>query len=812
MTPIHETILEDEMRLSYIDYAMSVIIGRALPDVRDGLKPVQRRILFSMRELGLTPQKPFRKSATVVGDVIGKYHPHGDQAVYDALVRMAQDFALRYPLIEGQGNFGSIDGDPPAAYRYTEARLSKIAMEMLESLDEDTVDFVPNFDGRLKEPVVLPSKIPNLLLNGSSGIAVGMATNVPPHNLGEVIDALNALIDNPDITIDEIMNYIKGPDFPTGAIIMGRSGIKEAYETGRGKIIVRARVHIEEKKGGKKNIVVTEIPYQVTKTTIIEKIVQLVRNKKIDGIQDLRDESDRRGIRLVIELKKSADPEIVLNQLYKHTPLQDTFGAYLLVLVDGEPRILNIKELLQEFLKHRENVIRRRTQFRLKKAEERAHILEGFKKALDHIDEIIEIIKASENQKTAKENLIKRFEFTEVQAQAILDMRLGNLTRLDRNKIETEYEELIKQISWYKEILQNRKLLLEEIRKELMEIKKKYGDKRRTEISDEEVREFNIEELIPPEDVIVTATSRGYVKRTLIKNYKKQGRGGVGRSAINTYDDDFPVSILMSNNHDLLLIFTDRGRALAIKTYEIPEGSLQSKGRPLNNIANIGRDERIITAVPLKTFEDSRFVVLATKFGIIKKTKLVNFKNAGRRGIIAINLQEGDRVVDVVTTEGNDQLILAKSSGYAIRFKETELNEYSRYAKGVKGTTLKKGERVVSMVKVEPRKKVLTITENGYGKKFDPEEIRLTRRGAMGVRIQKITPKTGALKRVGMVDGRDDIILLTKAGSVIRLKSSEISSFSRYAMGVRLMKVKEQDKIVDAEIIPYEESLEEALF
>ncbi|HDL59932.1 MAG TPA: DNA gyrase subunit A [candidate division WOR-3 bacterium] len=812
MTPIHETILEDEMRLSYIDYAMSVIIGRALPDVRDGLKPVQRRILFSMRELGLTPQKPFRKSATVVGDVIGKYHPHGDQAVYDALVRMAQDFALRYPLIEGQGNFGSIDGDPPAAYRYTEARLSKIAMEMLESLDEDTVDFVPNFDGRLKEPVVLPSKIPNLLLNGSSGIAVGMATNVPPHNLGEVIDALNALIDNPDITIDEIMNYIKGPDFPTGAIIMGRSGIKEAYETGRGKIIVRARVHIEEKKGGKKSIVVTEIPYQVTKTTIIEKIVQLVRNKKIDGIQDLRDESDRRGIRLVIELKKSADPEIVLNQLYKHTPLQDTFGAYLLVLVDGEPRILNIKELLQEFLKHRENVIRRRTQFRLKKAEERAHILEGFKKALDHIDEIIEIIKASENQKTAKENLIKRFEFTEVQAQAILDMRLGNLTRLDRNKIETEYEELIKQISWYKEILQNRKLLLEEIRKELMEIKKKYGDKRRTEISDEEVREFNIEELIPPEDVIVTATSRGYVKRTLIKNYKKQGRGGVGRSAINTYDDDFPVSILMSNNHDLLLIFTDRGRALAIKTYEIPEGSLQSKGRPLNNIANIGRDERIITAVPLKTFEDSRFVVLATKFGIIKKTKLVNFKNAGRRGIIAINLQEGDRVVDVVTTEGNDQLILAKSSGYAIRFKETELNEYSRYAKGVKGTTLKKGERVVSMVKVEPRKKVLTITENGYGKKFDPEEIRLTRRGAMGVRIQKITPKTGTLKRVGMVDGRDDIILLTKAGSVIRLKSSEISSFSRYAMGVRLMKVKEQDKIVDAEIIPYEESLEEALF
>ena len=812
MTPIHETILEDEMRLSYIDYAMSVIIGRALPDVRDGLKPVQRRILFSMRELGLTPQKPFRKSATVVGDVIGKYHPHGDQAVYDALVRMAQDFALRYPLIEGQGNFGSIDGDPPAAYRYTEARLSKIAMEMLESLDEDTVDFVPNFDGRLKEPVVLPSKIPNLLLNGSSGIAVGMATNVPPHNLREVIDALNAVIDNPDITIDEIMNYIKGPDFPTGAIIMGRSGIKEAYETGRGKIIVRARVHIEEKKGGKKNIVVTEIPYQVTKTTIIEKIVQLVRNKKIDGIQDLRDESDRRGIRLVIELKKSADPEIVLNQLYKHTPLQDTFGAYLLVLVDGEPRILNIKELLQEFLKHRENVIRRRTQFRLKKAEERAHILEGFKKALDHIDEIIEIIKASENQKTAKENLIKRFEFTEVQAQAILDMRLGNLTRLDRNRIETEYEELIKQISWYKEILQNRKLLLEEIRKELMEIKKKYGDKRRTEISDEEVREFNIEELIPPEDVIVTATSRGYVKRTLIKNYKKQGRGGVGRSAINTYDDDFPVSILMSNNHDLLLIFTDRGRALAIKTYEIPEGSLQSKGRPLNNIANIGRDERIITAVPLKTFEDSRFVVLATKFGIIKKTKLVNFKNAGRRGIIAINLQEGDRVVDVVTTEGNDQLILAKSSGYAIRFKETELNEYSRYAKGVKGTTLKKGERVVSMVKVEPRKKVLTITENGYGKKFDPEEIRLTRRGAMGVRIQKITPKTGTLKRVGMVDGRDDIILLTKAGSVIRLKSSEISSFSRYAMGVRLMKVKEQDKIVDAEIIPYEESLEEALF
>ncbi len=800
MTPLIDTLLEDEMRSSYIDYAMSVIVGRALPDVRDGLKPVQRRILYAMRELGLMPNKPFRKSATVVGEVIGKFHPHGDSAVYDALVRMAQEFSLRYPLIQGQGNFGSIYGDPPAAYRYTEARLSKMAVEMLEDIDEDTVDFIPNFDGRLKEPTVLPSKIPNLLINGSSGIAVGLATNIPPHNLNEVIDALVALIDNPDLTVMELMDYIKGPDFPTGAIIVGRDGIKDTYLKGRGRIVVRAKVHFEEDKH-KKKIVITEVPYQVSTNTIIERIAHLVKLKKIQGIQDLRDETDRRGIRIVIDIKRGYDPTVVLNNLYLHTPLQSTFGAIMIALVGGEPKTLNLKELLEEYLKHRENVVTRRTKFRLSKAEKRAHILEGLKKALDFIDEIIEIIKNSKNQQEAKNSLIERFEFSDVQAGAILDMKLGNLTKLDRDKIEEEYGNLIKEIARLKSILENKKLLFEEIKKELLEVKEKYGDNRRTTIEDSAPKSLDIEDLIPKEDVVITLTHLGYVKRTPAKSYRSQNRGGAGRNGVNAYEDDYPVGVFTCNSHDSLIAISNCGRAFSFKAYEIPEATLKARGRSIKTILKLQKDEKIIFMVPLKSVRPEHYLVFMSKNGYIKKTPISTYDNARKNGIIAVKLRDDDEIVDVAITDGEREIVIGKSSGYAVRFHENDVRPTGRDTQGVKGITLDNGEYVVSMAINRPGRLMLAVTEHGYGKRVNPDDIRKTKRGAKGVKLIKITAKTGNLVRLRPIGDKDHVILLTKNGNIIRLKADEIKELGRNAMGIRLMKVKSDDEIVDVGII-----------
>jgi len=805
------TLIEDEIRSSYIDYAMSVIIGRALPDVRDGLKPVQRRILYSMRELGLLPNRPFRKSATVVGEVIGKYHPHGDQSVYDALVRLAQDFTMRYPLIQGQGNFGSIDGDPPAAYRYTEARLSPIALELLEGLDEEAVDFVPNFDGRLQEPVVLPAKFPNLLCNGSYGIAVGMATEIPPHNLSEVVDALIALIGNPDITPEEIMHYIKGPDFPTGGLIVGTRGLREAYLTGSGTITVRGKYHIEEKQGGRVNIVFSEIPYRVSKANVIAKIANLVREEVITEISEVRDESDKEGLRLVIELKRGVDPDVVVNKLFKHTQLQESYGLNFLALVDNVPKILNIKDLLVEYLKHQENVTRRIIAYRLRKREERAHILEGFKIALDHLDEIIELIRSAEDQKEAKEKLVERFGLTEVQAQAILDMKLGNLTKLDRTKVEKEYEECIRDIARFKEILENRQLLMEELKKQFIELKEKYGDRRRTEITEGELTPFEAEKLIPDEPVIVTITHKNYIKRTPVASFKAQRRGGKGKRGIKTYSDDYPVSIILSSNHNYLLLFTNLGRCYQVKTYEIQEGGLQDKGISLRRLINLKDDERVIAAISLKSeeFSKEKYLVFATSRGLVKRTLLGLFAKIGKPGKKAINLKEDDQVVDVVITTGNDEIIMAKDSGKAVRFSEKGVPVHSVNASGVKGIRLTKGELAVSMVKVTPGREVLTITENGYGKRFDPNEIPLHHRGSGGVKILSNMSKTGKLRKLGMVNESDHIIILTQSGKVIRLKSSDINLQKRASMGTRLIDTLEDDVVVDVEVIPHEKEFEE---
>lgn len=805
------TLIEDEIRSSYIDYAMSVIIGRALPDVRDGLKPVQRRILYSMRELGLLPNRPFRKSATVVGEVIGKYHPHGDQSVYDALVRLAQDFTMRYPLIQGQGNFGSIDGDPPAAYRYTEARLSPIALELLEGLDEEAVDFVPNFDGRLQEPVVLPAKFPNLLCNGSYGIAVGMATEIPPHNLSEVVDALIALIGNPDISPEEIMQYIKGPDFPTGGIIVGTRGLREAYLTGSGTITVRGKYHIEEKQGGRVNIVFTEIPYRVSKANVIAKIANLVREEVITEISEVRDESDKEGLRLVIELKRGVDPDVVVNKLFKHTQLQESYGLNFLALVDNVPKILNIKDLLVEYLKHQENVTRRIIAYRLRKREERAHILEGFKIALDHLDEIIELIRSAEDQKEAKEKLVERFGLTEIQAQAILDMKLGNLTKLDRTKVEKEYEECIRDIARFKEILENRQLLMEELKKQFTELKEKYGDRRRTEITEGELTPFEVEKLIPDEPVIVTITHKNYIKRTPVVSFRAQRRGGKGKRGIKTYSDDYPVSIILSSNHNYLLLFTNLGRCYQVKTYEIQEGGVQDKGISLRRLINLKDDERVIAAISLKSeeFSKEKYLVFATSRGLVKRTPLGLFAKIGKPGKKAINLKEDDQVVDVVITTGNDEIIMAKDSGKAVRFSEKEVPVHSENASGVKGIRLTKGELAVSMVKVTPGREVLTITEKGYGKRFDPNEIALHHRGSGGVKILSNMSKTGKLRKLGMVNESDHIIILTQSGKVIRLKSSDINLQKRASMGTRLIDTLEDDVVVDVEVIPHEKEFEE---
>ncbi len=795
------TLIEEEIRSSYIDYAMSVIVGRALPDVRDGLKPVQRRVLYAMRELGLLPNRPFRKSATVVGEVIGKYHPHGDGPVYDTLVRMAQDFSLRYPLIEGQGNFGSIDGDPPAAYRYTEARLSKVAVEMLVDLDEETVDFVPNFDGRLTEPVVLPSKFPNLLANGSSGIAVGMATNIPPHNIVELVDGIKAVIDNPGITDDELFQYIKGPDFPTGGTIVGTSGIREAYRTGRGKVLVRSKYHFEYPKGKNTRIVFTEIPYQVSKTTIIERIAKLVKEKKLEGIADLRDESDREGIRIVVEVKRGANEEVVLNRLLKHTPLQDTFGIILLALKDGEPRVMSLRQMIDAFIDHRVEVVERRTKFRLRKAEERAHILEGFKIAVANIDRVIEIIKGSADQAEARRKLMEEFSLSEAQAKAILDMRLGNLTRMDINKIEEEYQKLLKDIERFRAILASRRMLFEVIKEELDDIKSKFGDERRTEIIDEEPVDISIEDLIPDEPVGITLTYQGYIKRTPIKSYSAQGRGGVGRRGISTYEDDFPWLVTVAKNHDNMLLLSNFGRAYLTKVYHIPEGSLQAKGKPIKTFLRLKDGEKIIEIIPFREFDDNKFVFMATSRGIVKKVPLKAFANAGRGGIIAIKLLDEDAVIGAVITSGNDEIIIAKTNGIGVRFHESDVRPTGRSSMGVRGTRVEEGAKCISLVRVANGDNLLIVTRRGYGKKLKIDTIRKVRRGGKGVRFTKVDAKTGELVKVSAINGNDDVILITQNGNVLRLKSKTINFYSRNARGVRLMRVKDDDIIVDAAVI-----------
>lgn len=799
MENIFDTLIEEEMKSSYIDYAMSVIVGRALPDVKDGLKPVQRRILFAMRQVGLFPNKPFRKSATVVGEVIGKFHPHGDMAVYDALVRMAQNFSLRYPLIEGQGNFGSIDGDPPAAYRYTEVKLSKIAMEMLAELDEDTVDYVPNFDERLREPVVLPSKIPNLLINGSSGIAVGMATNIPPHNLTEIVDALLYLIENPESSDEEILEFVKGPDFPTGGIIVGKNGIKELYLKGHARLTVRSRCEtFKESKQAK--IIITEIPYQVTKSQIIEKIAATVREKRIDGISDLRDESDREGLRIVIEIKKGYNAESIYWQLLKHTPLQTTFSATFLALHEGEPRILSLKKMLQHYLNHREEVVERRTRFRLNKALKRAHLVEGFIRALGMIDAVVELIKKSKDTETAKNSLMKEMGFTEVQAKAILDMRLASLTRLEKEKLDSELKELSEQINGFKMILGDRMSLLEVIKEELTEIKKKYGDNRRTEIYEDGRETFELSDLVPDEDTAVTLTHLGYIKRTPLRYYRQQSRGGTGRSGIKVYEEDYPTSVLIANNHDDLIFFTNQGRVFRIKTYQIPEGSLQAKGRPLKNFINLRKEERVTTMIPCQRENKGQYVFLVTQRGYIKKTLLSRFKSASRRGIIAIALRESDKLVGALLTSGKDDIVIAKSDGKAMRFNEKDVRPLSRQAMGVRGTRVGEGEMVVSVVPYDLQKKLMTLTEKGYGKCINLDEIHCQKRGGVGIKIQKITKRTGKLVKVALIDAKDQVIFITLSGSVIRLKAKEIKELGRYAMGVRLMRVKKDDKIVDLAI------------
>ena len=793
------TPIEDEMTTSYIDYAMSVIVGRALPDVRDGLKPVHRRILYAMYEAGLYPNRPYKKSATVIGDVLGKYHPHGDMAVYDALVRMAQDFSLRYPLIDGQGNFGSIDGDPPAAYRYTEARLSKIAMEMLRDIDKNTVDFIPNFDGRLKEPTVLPALLPNLLVNGSTGIAVGMSTNIPPHNLNEIIDALLHLIDNPECKDEEIFEIIQGPDFPTGGIIFGKKGIYDYFRTGRGSVTVRAKYYIEEK--GRKKIIFTEIPYLINKASLLTRIATLVKEKRIEGIQDLRDESDREGLRIVIELKRGVSEKFVLNQLFKYTQLQDRFGVIMLALVDNEPRVLSLREALELYLKHREEVTRRKTEFLLKKAEHRAHILEGLKIALANIDKVIEIIKKSKDPKEAKAKLIKNFKLTEIQAQAILDMKLQALTRLEASKIEEEYKNLIKEIARLKAILENRKLLFEEIKKELVELKEKYGDERRTEIIDEEPEEIDLEKLIKKEKILILLSRNGYIKRVPGAYLKTQTRGTQGQRGLLLDEDDFPEDVFYAFSHDHVIFVSNRGKVYALKAYELPESGLRGKGRPINTILKLSENERIVDMIPISDFKKGHYLFLITRKGIIKKTAIELFRNAGKRGVIAQKLRKDDETVDGLLVTDKDDVILLKSNGLAARIKSKIVRAMGRAGQGIIGVKTKDAECVSGTV-IKDDTPLIVVTEKGYGKRFKPEEISAKGRGTKGMIVQKVNEKTGKAIWIKQLSKDDDLVILTSSSKLLRQKAENIPVMSRATRGVKLIKVKEGDKIVGCAKIP----------
>jgi DNA gyrase, A subunit len=799
--------LKDEMKKSYIDYAMSVIVGRALPDVRDGLKPVHRRILYSMGELGVTADKPHRKSARIVGDVLGKYHPHGDTAVYETMVRMAQDFSTRYMLVDGHGNFGSVDGDSAAAMRYTEARMSKIAAEMLRDIEKETVDFVPNFDDTLKEPLVLPSRFPNLLVNGSQGIAVGMATNIPPHNLGEVIDGSVMLIDNPDATVKDLMTKIKGPDFPTAGIIMGKEGIKSAYETGRGKITVRAKASIEEMGGGKSRIVVTEIPYMVNKARLIEKIAELVRDKRIEGISDLRDESDRQGMRIVIEIKRDANANVILNQLYKHTQMQDTFGVIMIALVDNQPKTLNLKEVLHHYIDFQKEIIVRRTKFDLNKAEARAHILEGLRIALDNIDEVINIIRSSKTVQLAKEGLIKRFGLTEIQSQAIVDMRLARLTGLEREKIEEEYAELIKMINYYREVLANERMVYQIIKDELLEIKKKYSDGRRTKIQSR-VEEIDIEDLIPEENVVITLTHFGYVKRLSIDTYTAQKRGGKGISGLSTREEDVVEHLFITSTHNNILFFTNQGRVYTMKAFEIPEASRQAKGTAIVNLLQLNTREKIQAVMTIKEFEDDKYIVMSTREGIIKKTPLEQFSAIRKNGLNAINLKKGDELIGVKLTDGKQQLIIVTSGGYSIRFSEDDVRSMGRGASGVKAITLREGDVAVGMDVVDEKSELLTVSEKGFGKRTSLSEYSPQGRGGKGVKTYKVTDKTGSLVGAKVVKQSDEILLINSQGTVIRLNVSNISETSRNTLGVTLMKSGEDVNVVSIAKINNEDNEE----
>lgn len=785
--------INKEMRKSYIDYAMSVIVGRALPDVRDGLKPVHRRILFTKYEAGLSPDKPYKKCAATVGDVLGKYHPHGDASVYDALVRLAQDFSMRYPLVDGHGNFGSVDGDPPAAYRYTESRMSKIAMEMLTDIDKDTIDYMPNYDETRKEPLTLPSRFPNLLVNGSSGIAVGMATNIPPHNLREVIDGIVAMIDNPDITIDELMAYIKGPDFPTAGIIMGLNGIKNAYHTGRGKIIMRARAEVEQMTDVKQRIVVTELPYQVNKARLIEKIADLVKEKRVDGISDLRDESDREGMRIVIELKRDVNGNVVLNQLYKYTQLQETFSINMLALVDNQPRILNLKETLYHYIEFQKSVITRRTKFDLGKAEARAHILEGLRIALDNIDEIIAVIRAAYND--ARDKLMERFGLSEVQAQAILDMRLARLQGLEREKIDAEYEELMKLIAHLKEILGDESMVLDIIKQEILLIRDKFGDERRSEIT-AHADEINIEDLIEEEENVITLTHFGYIKRLPVDTYKAQRRGGRGVTGITTREEDFVERLFITSTHNYVLFFTNKGRMYKIKAYEIPEAGRQAKGTAIVNLLQLESGESVTTAIPIPAFEPGKFLFFTTRSGTVKKTELMQYNTARKGGISAIVLEEGDELINVKLTDGENDVILSTYKGMCIRFNEDDVRQMGRVSRGVRGIKLSDGDYVAGMSIVREGGDLLVVSERGYGKKTPLTEYKIQTRGGRGVTTYRITPETGNIAGIKVVTEQDDIMLITSDGTVIRMAAREISRIGRLTKGVHLMRLDDNVSVV----------------
>lgn len=796
---INERNISKEMRESFLDYAMSVIVSRALPDVRDGLKPVHRRILYGLNEQGMTPDKPYKKSARIVGDVMGKYHPHGDSSIYEAMVRMAQDFSYRYPLVDGQGNFGSMDGDGAAAMRYTEARMTKLALELLRDINKDTIDFIDNYDGNEREPSVLPSRFPNLLVNGASGIAVGMATNIPPHNMREVIDGVLSLSHNPDITISELMEDIQGPDFPTAGLILGKSGIRRAYETGRGSVIMRAKAEIESRGGGRDRIVVTEIPFQVNKARMIEKIAELVRDKKIDGITDLRDETSlRTGVRVVIDVRKDANASVILNNLYKQTPLQTSFGVNMIALVNGGPQLINLKQALYHYLEHQKEVVRRRTEYNLRKAKDRAHILEGLRIALDHIDEIITIIRESETDKVAMESLQSRFALSERQAQAILDMRLRRLTGLERDKIEQEYNDLIAYIAELEAILADEEKLLELVREELTEIKEKFGDDRRTEIQLGGIDQLEDEDLIPEEQIVITLSHNNYIKRLPASTYRAQNRGGRGVQGMNTLDDDFVSQLVTTSTHDHVLFFTNKGRVYKLKGYEVPELSRQSKGIPIVNAIELDQDEVISTMIAVKDLDSEEdFLVFVTKKGLIKRSALSNFNRINRNGKIAIKFRDDDELIAVRLTDGEKHILIGTAQASLIRFKETDVRAMSRIAAGVKGIRLRDGDEVIGLDVADDdnQDEILVVTEKGYGKRTSIEDYRLSNRGGMGVKTAKLTERNGRLVCITTVEGDEDLMVVTNQGVIIRMEVSDISVNGRMAQGVRLIRLDDEQYV-----------------